>query len=247
MFSIMAGGRKAVFGGRKDRFYLLFCSLALHWRRSALSLRRYVVFTLGRPSVRGRRRASAARLSNGEVADNERATLMRTLKGARGLEDYNSLSQQLSKAQQELVLLRDQFSVVDSERGADPLGVVPGSDDSVASGQGGPHDVDAHTAAGASNEPDLLVRHASPLRQAHRSTSRQASNRWALAPPTVVYVEQRIPTPMPPMPPDRHPISNRDATESSGLVARAVCAEEAAIGSVATGDRAIGADPDSAL
>jgi len=46
---------------------------------------------------------------------------------------------------------------VTSERGADSLSVAPSGDDCVACGQSSLRDVDAHTAARASNEPDLLV------------------------------------------------------------------------------------------
>ena len=58
------------------------------------------------------------------------------------------------------VELDGQEIVVGSERGADPLGVASGSYNRMAGGQGGLSDVDAHPAAGASNEPNLLVNHA---------------------------------------------------------------------------------------
>ena len=51
-----------------------------------------------------------------------------------------------------------------AERASRPaLGVAAGGDDRVAGGQGGLGDVDAHAAAGAGDEPDLLVSHAGAL------------------------------------------------------------------------------------
>ena len=50
-----------------------------------------------------------------------------------------------------------------SERGGDLLGVAAGGDDGVTGGQGGLGDVDAHAAAGAGDEPNLLVTHAGAL------------------------------------------------------------------------------------
>jgi Kef-type K+ transport system membrane component KefB len=61
------------------------------------------------------------------------------------------------------VELDGQEVVVRAERGADPLGVASGGDDGVAGGQGGLGDVDAHAAAGAGDEPNLLVSHPSAL------------------------------------------------------------------------------------
>src|SRR5688572_32347484 len=45
-----------------------------------------------------------------------------------------------------------------SQGGGDPVGVAAGGHDGVAGVQGGAGDVGAHTAAGAGDEPDLLVR-----------------------------------------------------------------------------------------
>ena len=50
--------------------------------------------------------------------------------------------------------------VVRTDRGADPLGVAAGGHDRVPGGQGRPGDVHAHAAAGAGDEPDLLLTHA---------------------------------------------------------------------------------------
>jgi hypothetical protein len=61
------------------------------------------------------------------------------------------------------VELDGQEVVVRAKRRADPLGVASGGDDGVASGQGGLGDVDAHAAAGARSEPNLLVSHPSAL------------------------------------------------------------------------------------
>ena len=63
-----------------------------------------------------------------------------------------------------------------AERSRDPLGVAAGGDHSVAGGQRGLGDVDAHAAAGAGDEPNLLVSHASALpsvdlRVGHRSSA----------------------------------------------------------------------------
>ncbi len=48
-------------------------------------------------------------------------------------------------------------------RRADLLGVAAGGDDRVTGGQGGLGDVDAQAAAGAGDEPDLLVTHVGAL------------------------------------------------------------------------------------
>ena len=61
------------------------------------------------------------------------------------------------------VELDDQEVVVLADRRADLLGVAAGGDDRVTGGQGGLGDVDAHAAAGAGDEPNLLVSHAGAL------------------------------------------------------------------------------------
>jgi len=62
------------------------------------------------------------------------------------------------------VELDGQEVVASSESRGDSLRVAPGADDGVTRGQGSLHNVDAQAPARAGNEPDLLVKHASPLR-----------------------------------------------------------------------------------
>ena len=53
------------------------------------------------------------------------------------------------------------------------VGVAAGGDDRVAGGERGLRDVDAHAAAGAGDEPDLLVSHALSFRAASTTEARR--------------------------------------------------------------------------
>jgi hypothetical protein len=59
----------------------------------------------------------------------------------------------------------------------DGVGVAGGSDHGVTGGQGGLGDVDAHPAAGARDEPNLLVSHASALPSVALPVHRRVSHR----------------------------------------------------------------------
>ena len=68
--------------------------------------------------------------------------------GARGVGDVKSYHDEVG---------------VCSEHEGDLLGVTAGGNDCVTGGQGGLGDVDAHAAAGAGDEPNLLLTHAGAL------------------------------------------------------------------------------------